>query len=191
MDELLEFIELLVQDHKTDSNDKSKTWFKMLTFKYISDFSVFEYKLTRQCCDMLSSSSIQEDSIPEVLLLLGSFGTKITDRPVKRILTGNEKYKSQMKHFLGEIFKDESDVMVPIFKKSRGHRTDWVQKFRKVFVNESLSGVGDAKPVTNIRKQILTKIRHQQHVCHSSIRSLCTVVLEFEWELRIIGLTTG
>ena len=80
---------------------------------------------------MLTSSSIQEDSIPEVLLLLGSFGTKITDRPIKRILTGNEKYKSQMKHFLGEIFKDESDVMVPIFKKSRGHRTDWVQKFRK------------------------------------------------------------
>ena len=113
---------------------------------------------------MLSSSSIQEDSIPEVLLLLGSFGTKITDRPVKRILTGNEKYKSQMKHFLGEIFKDESDVMVPIFKKSRGHRTDWVQKFRNVFVNESLNGIGDAKPVINIRKLSSTNfdIRHQQ-----------------------------
>lgn len=94
---------------------------------------------------MLTSSSIQEDSIPEVLLLLGSFGTKITDRPVKKILTGNEKYKAQMKHFLGEIFKDESDVMVPIFKKSRGHRTDWVQKFRNVFVIRifSFSDVGD------------------------------------------------
>ena len=44
-----------------------------------------------------------------------------------------------MKHFLGEIFKDESDVMVPIFKKSRGHRTDWVQKFRDVFVIRILS----------------------------------------------------
>ena len=129
---------------------------------------------------MLSSSSIQEDSIPEVLLLLGSFGTKITDRPVKRILTGNEKYKSQMKHFLGEIFKDESDVMVPIFKKSRGHRTDWVQKFRNVFVNDSFSDVGDKNlsPTTT-------------SFCHSKIRSLSKVVQGFEWEPRIIGLTTG
>jgi len=113
LNQMMELIEFLLDDFKTDPKHKN--------------ISEFESRLLDSCCSKLTPETISDLDMPHVLILLASYNHTVTDCAIKRLMSSDSKYLTLLEKFLVNTFFGYKEVG-KLFERIKNDKINWIKK---------------------------------------------------------------